>query len=112
MEAQIITVLAEADRPLTTGEVLERLGADSGLSYSTVVTTLTRLHRKGALARHRHGRAFRYQAMADAADLTALRMNRLLAEDPDRASVLRRFVGTLDPGDEDVLRDLLRDAGE
>ncbi|WP_030166451.1 BlaI/MecI/CopY family transcriptional regulator [Spirillospora albida] len=108
LEAQVITVLAEADRPLTTGEVMERL-ADDGLAYSTVVTTLTRLHRKGVAARRRRGRAYRYEAVADAAGLTAYRMNRLLTGEDDRASVLRRFVGALDPGDEEVLRDLLRE---
>ncbi|MFC5751018.1 BlaI/MecI/CopY family transcriptional regulator [Actinomadura rugatobispora] len=112
MEAQILTVLAEAEQPLTTGEVLERLGAGAGLSYSTVVTTLNRLHSKGVASRRRHGRAFRYRAVADAAGLTAFRMNRLLSKEDDRASVLRRFVSSLDPGDEELLRDLLRQDDE
>jgi predicted transcriptional regulator len=38
---------------LTPGEVRDRLDPDSALSYSTVVTTLTRLYEKGALTRHR-----------------------------------------------------------
>ncbi|GAA2117708.1 BlaI/MecI/CopY family transcriptional regulator [Actinomadura napierensis] len=109
LEAQIITVLVEAGAPLTTGEVLKRLGPGGGLSYSTVVTTLTRLHKKGAAVRSRHGRAFRYRAVADAAALTASRMSRLLSDEADRASVLRRFVSTLDPDDEEILRELLRD---
>lgn len=107
LEAQIVTVLTEAGGALTTGEVLERLGAEAGLSYSTVVTTLTRLHRKGIVTRRRHGRAFRYRAVADATGLTAFRMNRLLSREDDRASVLRRFVSGLDPDDEELLRDLL-----
>jgi predicted transcriptional regulator len=32
---------------LTAGEVLERLPPDQKLSYSAIVTTLTRLHDKG-----------------------------------------------------------------
>lgn len=107
LEGHIVTVLVEAGRPLTPGEVLEVLGASTALSYSTVVTTLTRLYEKGALTRKRHGRAFRYGAVADAAGLIAGRMNRLLIEEPDRASVLRRFVSTLDPQDEEILRELL-----
>jgi hypothetical protein len=44
----------------------------------------------------------------DAAGLVAERMSRLPAAEPDRGSVLRRFVSTLDDGDEQLLRDLLR----
>ncbi|MGI5200443.1 BlaI/MecI/CopY family transcriptional regulator [Spirillospora sp. CA-108201] len=108
LETQIINVLTEADRPLTTGDVLKALGSEATLSYSTVVTTLNRLHTKGVATRRRHGRAFRYEAVADAAGLTAFKMSRLLREEHNRASALRRFVSTLDPGDEELLRDLLQ----
>ncbi|HET6479907.1 MAG TPA: BlaI/MecI/CopY family transcriptional regulator [Actinoplanes sp.] len=37
-------------------DLLDRRGA---LAYRTVVTTLTRRFEKGAVARHRDGRAFR-----------------------------------------------------
>jgi hypothetical protein len=36
-------------------------------------------------------------------------MARLLAGEPDRTSVLRRFVSTLTSRDEEILRTLLRD---
>jgi predicted transcriptional regulator len=108
LEAQVVTVLVEAGVPLTPGEVRERLDPAGTLSYSAVVTTLSRLHDKGALTRHRDGRAFRYGAVADAAALVARRMNDLLAAEADRASILRRFVGALSDDDERLLRDLLR----
>ncbi|MFC5823596.1 BlaI/MecI/CopY family transcriptional regulator [Nonomuraea insulae] len=111
LEAQVITVLSASDRPLTTGEVLDGLGAPAGLTYSTVITTLNRLAVKGAVRRQRDGKAFRYTAIADAAGLVAANMNRLLTEESDRASVLRRFVSGLEPGDEAILRDLLDDPG-
>ncbi|GGQ19063.1 BlaI/MecI/CopY family transcriptional regulator [Streptosporangium pseudovulgare] len=109
LEAQIITALSASDRPLTTGEVLERLGDPAGLTYSTVITTLNRLAKKGAVTRRRDGRAFRYTAIADAPGLVAAHMNRLLAKEDDRTSVLRRFVSGLEPGDEEILRHLLSD---
>jgi predicted transcriptional regulator len=105
----VITALAAAPGPLTPGEVRDLLDPAGALSYSAVVTTLTRLHEKGAVARHRDGRAFRYGALSDAAGLVAERMSRLLADEPDRATVLRRFVGTLDDRDEETLRALLRE---
>ncbi|WP_460308224.1 BlaI/MecI/CopY family transcriptional regulator [Actinocorallia aurea] len=106
LEGQIATVLTEAGIALTPAEVRDRLPE---LSYSTVVTILTRLYDKGAATRRRDGRSYRYEAVSDAAALVAGRMSRLLTEEPDRASVLRRFVGTLSEQDEEFLRGLLNE---
>ncbi len=102
-----MTVLDSAVRPLTPGEVRDRLEPAGSISYSTVVTTLTRLFDKGAVARHRDGRAFRYGALSAPAGLVADRMSRLMEVEPDRATVLRRFVSNLSPDDERLLRELL-----
>ncbi|GAA1360684.1 BlaI/MecI/CopY family transcriptional regulator [Catellatospora chokoriensis] len=112
LESQIVTVLTEAGVALTPGQVRDRLAAQADLSYSTVVTILTRLHAKGAVIRERRGRAYHYAAVRDAAGLVADRMTRLLAAESDRGSVLRRFVGGLDADDEQILRALLRDETE
>ncbi|NUT46758.1 MAG: CopY family transcriptional regulator [Saccharothrix sp.] len=101
-------VLNDADAPLTPAEVRDVVDPSGRLSYSTVVTTLTRLHDKGMASRTRDGRAYRYTATTDPSSLTAWRMGRLLESEPDRASVLTRFVDALDEDDERVLRDLLR----
>ncbi|GAA2358378.1 hypothetical protein Cme02nite_34470 [Catellatospora methionotrophica] len=112
LESQIVTVLTDAGLALTPGEVRDRLAPEADLSYSTVVTILGRLHIKGAVIRERDGRAYRYAAVRDAAGLVAERMTRLLSAESDRTSVLRRFLGSLDAGDERILRDLLRDEAE
>ncbi|KAA9166151.1 BlaI/MecI/CopY family transcriptional regulator [Amycolatopsis acidicola] len=110
LATEILTVLTEAEAALTPGEVLERLPQDRKLSYSTVVTTLTRLHEKDAVTRERDGRAFRYSANGDPSTLVAWRMSRLLDAEADHASVLTRFVSDLSEKDEQTLRNLL--AGE
>ena len=104
-----MTVLDATPRTLTPGEVRDLLEPDGSLSYSTVVTTLTRLYEKGAVARHRDGRAFRYGALAAPAGLVADRMSRLMSVEPDRATVLRRFVANLNADDERLLRELLEE---
>ncbi|MEV6346798.1 BlaI/MecI/CopY family transcriptional regulator [Actinoplanes sp. NPDC051851] len=109
LEKEVMTVLGESGRPLTPGEVRELLDPSGELSYSTVVTTLTRLYEKGSAVRHRDGRAFRYGAPAGPAGLVADRMHRLLEVEADRASVLRRFVSNLNPKDEELLRTLLHE---
>lgn len=115
LESAVLAVLWDAGEPLSPGQVRDRLAAGEGdLSYSTVVTILSRLHEKGALARSRDGRAFRYTPVADKAGLTARRLSALLNRAPDREAVLSRFVDDLSDGDEALLRTLLaerRDRG-
>ncbi|GAA2859590.1 BlaI/MecI/CopY family transcriptional regulator [Nonomuraea rubra] len=109
LEAAVLAVLRDAGSSLTPGQVRDLLDPTGGLSYSAVVTTLVRLHGKRAVTRRREGRAYRYGALTDAAGLLAQRMNALLNAEDDRATVLRRFVGELEPGDEELLRRLLAD---
>jgi predicted transcriptional regulator len=90
--------------------VQERLGG--GLAYTTVITILTRLHAKGAVARERAGRSFVWTAVADEAGLAALRMRKVLDAETDREAVLASFVTALSPNDERLLRELLADVPE
>lgn len=108
LEAEILDLLWRCGGALTPSDVQQRL-VDTGstLSYSTVVTILTRLHTKGALARRRDGRAFRYHPLADRAGLAARSMRRLLDRQADRDSVLTHFVSDLSDRDEQLLRRLL-----
>lgn len=105
LEAEILAVLQEAPGPLTAGQVMERLGG--GLAYTTVVTTLSRLHDKRVLSRVPAGRAFAYAPVTDAPGLIARRMHKVLEDGPDRRQVLTRFVSELPTGDAELLRALL-----
>ncbi|MFF3249132.1 BlaI/MecI/CopY family transcriptional regulator [Streptomyces sp. NPDC002870] len=105
LEAQVLAALRQAPRPVNAAWVQERLGGD--LAYTTVMTILTRLHIKGAVARERVGRSFEWTPVADEAGLAALRMRRVLDAETDRQAVLASFVTVLSPGDERLLRDLL-----
>jgi predicted transcriptional regulator len=111
----VLEILRQADRPLTPGQVLDRLhsAGSKPLAYTTVVTTLSRLHDQGIADRFRAGRAFAYRAAADEAQLAGRRMRRLLDAEHDRAGVLASFVDGLSARDEQVLRELLgNDLGE
>ncbi len=108
LEAEVMGVLRAAARPLTPSEVRERLPARPGgdLSYSTVVTIMSRLYTKGLLGRERAGRGFRYRPV-DEASLAAGRMARALDAGADRDAVLSRFVSGLSGRDASLLRELL-----
>jgi predicted transcriptional regulator len=100
-----------AEGALTVAEVAAALDGDP--AYTTVLTTLTRLHDKGALTREPRGRGFAYAlaaapAAVDAAR-TARQMRRLLEAEGRRDDVLARFVAELDPADATRLRRFLAD---
>ena len=105
LESEVLALLHDSPRALTPGEVVDRLGG--ALSYSTVVTVLSRMHDKGLLTRAKHGRAYAYAPVDDSHGLTARRMRQVLESDPDRAAVLTRFVDSLPARDEQLLRHLL-----
>ncbi|WP_214108744.1 BlaI/MecI/CopY family transcriptional regulator [Acrocarpospora catenulata] len=105
LESEVMAALQHAAQPLTPAQVQDRLTAD--LAYTTVVTILTRMHAKGLAARSKEGRSFRYRPVDDETGLAARRMHQVLEGEPDRESILARFVDTLSEGDERLLRRLL-----
>jgi predicted transcriptional regulator len=104
-EAELLDLLQQAGAALTPGEVAERL--DGELTYSSVVTILTRMHTKGLLTRTQRGRAYAYAPVTDDAGFAARRMRTVLEERPDREAVLARFADGLSDTDADLLRQLL-----
>jgi len=109
LETEVLATLVAAGRSMTAGEVQAQLGGDP--AYTTVMTTLSRLHDKGALTRKRSGRAFAYGLAGDSravdAAVTARRMRKVLDAGTDRNVALTRFVSELEPEDERLLADLL-----
>jgi predicted transcriptional regulator len=105
LENEVLAALASG--PMTPREVRRHLGEE--LAYTTVMTTLARLHEKGAATRESAGRTFTYQ-LADGASVQARTMRRALDAGLDREQVLARFLDELGPDDVPVLRRLLRQA--
>ncbi|MEV8125436.1 BlaI/MecI/CopY family transcriptional regulator [Streptomyces sp. NPDC085944] len=104
-EAEILGLLQQAEGALTPGEVADRLGGE--LTYSTVVTILTRMHTKQLLNRTKRGRAYTYAPVTDDPGFAAHRMRTVLEERRDREAVLARFADSLSDTDADLLRQLL-----
>ncbi|MFF2191319.1 BlaI/MecI/CopY family transcriptional regulator [Streptomyces sp. NPDC058157] len=105
LESQVLAALGKAPGPVTAAWVQESVAGD--LAYTTVMTILTRLHAKGAVARERAGRSFEWVPVANEAGLAALRMRKVLDGESDREAVLASFVTGLTAGDERLLRELL-----
>lgn len=107
LEAEVLAHLWAAPGPMTPGEVLDAMGDD--LAYTTVMTILARLWKKGLAERTRIGRAYAYRPKVTEAELTARRMRATLDRASDREAALSRFVGTLSKRDERALRRMLGD---
>src|SRR5688572_28200329 len=80
-----------AGPPATVREITDRMRGRVDRAYTTVMTTLERLHRKGHLDRVKEGLAWRYSARFDAAGYERALADSLAAElleRPDDAGVL------------------------
>lgn len=106
LEQAVMDVLWRHDRPLTVREAADALARDD-LAYTTVMTVLDRLTKKGFLRRERVGRAWAYwpaasremyitQLMLDALELTG-----------DRDAALQHFARSVSAPEAAALRDAL-----
>lgn len=108
LEAAVMNVLWDRGGRLTPGEVHEVLAEQRALAYTTVMTILVRLWRKGRLDRRRDGRAYAYRPVQTREEHAATRMSELLVSVGDRTTALGHFVEELDPADLAQLRRMLR----
>jgi len=93
---------------LTTREVLDALTGERQLAYTTVMTILVKLWKKGLVERHKDGRAYAYHAVQTREQWTARRMGELLAVADNRSAALSYFLSDMSKNDVDQLRRLLR----
>ena len=94
--------------PMTVREVLEDLSEQRSPAYTTVMTVLTILHRKGWLRRDLDGRAWRYQPVLSREQYAARLMREALDEGVDREAVLARFVEQVSEEETEALRRLVQ----
>ncbi|MBL7625429.1 BlaI/MecI/CopY family transcriptional regulator [Frankia sp. AgB1.8] len=104
LERSVMDVLWDSVGWLTAREVAARLHHERDLAYTTVLTVLERLERKGFVQRQRAARAHRYKA-ADAREVVvADAMLEALGTADDRGSALVRFVGAVSAEEAEILR--------
>ena len=109
LESVVMEHLWSADRHLTVREVLSLIDRSPPLAYTTVLTVMDNLHRKGFLQRERDGRAFRYRPAKDRAEHTADLMHELLGDSGDASVTLLRFFDQMSPAEIKRLKRVLGD---
>ena len=107
LEAVIMRRVWDHEGPVTVRELYEELQRERAIAYTTVMSTMDNLHRKGWLARERDGKAYRYTAVANREEYSARLMREALAEAGDTEAVLSHFVAAMDGGQAEALRAVL-----
>ncbi|NMI01520.1 BlaI/MecI/CopY family transcriptional regulator [Pseudonocardia acidicola] len=111
LEAAVMDVLWRLPGPHRVRDVLEQLAPERKLAYTTVMTVLDNLHRKGWVCREMDGRAYRYLPSASREEVTARALRDLLDSSGDVEAVLLHFARSVSARESEVLLDALSDAG-
>ena len=103
LERAVMAQLWSADGPLTVRDVHDRLERE--LAYTTVMTVLGRLAKKGLVRQERDGKAYRYAAASSREQMAAEVMIDALGDvGEDRTAALVAFVDRVGPEEADALR--------
>jgi predicted transcriptional regulator len=97
-------------RPATVRDVHAALNQRTPLAYTTVMTVLDRLWRKGLVKRELRGRAYEYTPVRSQAEHTAALMHEVLARSADRRAALAHFVERMKKKDEAELIQLTQES--
>ncbi|MEV0285904.1 MULTISPECIES: BlaI/MecI/CopY family transcriptional regulator [unclassified Kribbella] len=110
LESVVMECLWNRSEPATVRSVLEEVQTSRKVAYTTVLTVMDNLYRKGFLARELHGRAHEYWTTRSRADYAAELMNDALAQSGDPTAALLRFVQQIPPEEAAKLQQLLSQA--
>jgi len=108
LEAVIMHRVWDHADPVTVRELFDELQQERVIAYTTVMTTMDNLHRKGWLTRVKEGKAYRYTATASREEYSARLMREALDDGGDTQAVLSHFVAQMDGEESEVLRAVVR----
>jgi predicted transcriptional regulator len=108
LETVIMHRVWDHDGPVTVRELFDELRQQRVIAYTTVMSTMDNLHRKGWLARVKEGKAYCYTATASRAEYSARLMREALAGGGEAEVVLSHFVAQIDGEESEVLREVVR----
>jgi predicted transcriptional regulator len=108
LESVIMQMVWDRGRPVTVRQLFDQLSQDRVIAYTTVMSTMDNLHRKGWLTRVKEGKAYRYTATASREEYSARLMREALAGGGDTEAVLRHFVAEIGGEESTVLRNVVR----
>jgi predicted transcriptional regulator len=108
LESEIMRRLWHRAKPTTVRELVDELQRDREIAYTTVMTVLDNLHKKGWLRRELDGRAYRYEPVSSGDEYSAELMRDALDTSPDHVAAFAHFLKQLTPEEVDALADAYR----
>jgi predicted transcriptional regulator len=108
LEAAVMERLWARATPSTVRDVHTDLQRDRQIAYTTVMTVMDKLFKKGVLRRELDGRAYRYTPVLDQADYSADLMRQALDAGSDHAAVFLRFLQRMTPDESAALAEAYR----
>ncbi|WP_233160138.1 BlaI/MecI/CopY family transcriptional regulator [Pseudonocardia sp. MH-G8] len=107
LEGAVMQHLWAADGGATVREVYEQMRQSRQIAYTTVLSTIHNLHRKGRLTRELEGKAHRYRPTATRAEYSAAVMREALTSGGDSEAILSHFVEQMSTEESRRLQELL-----
>ena len=109
LENSIMQVMWSSDKPLVVREVRERMRYGRPVAYTTVMTVMNILFRKGVLRREKYGRAWRYWPAESREEHDARIMLEVLRSGGEAWMTMRRFLECVDDDGLASIRDAMHD---
>jgi len=104
LEALIMDRLWSWGRPATVRAMHDDLAREREIAYTTVMTVMDNLHRKGVLVREKNGRAYVYQPTKSRGAYTAELMHEALQEGADLTATFAHFCRQMTAAEVKALR--------
>lgn len=108
LEAAIMDRLWSYGRAVNVREVLEDMQQDRTIAYTTVMTVMDKLHKKGWLRRRLVSRAYVYEPVSTREGYTAQLMREALTTSDNQAAAFVHFLSGLSPREAEALRIALK----
>ena len=105
LEAQVMRRIWVRGKPATVRDIVGDLRRERPIAYTTVMTVMDNLRKKGWLRREPDGRAYRYEPLISGAEYSASLMRQALEASNDRPAVLMHFIGELSTEEADALHE-------
>ncbi len=108
LEAQVMRRVWARGGAVTVRDILGDLQQQRPIAYTTVMTVMDNLRKKGWLSRRPDGRAYRYEPLVSGEEYSAGLMRQALEAGGDRPAVLMHFIGELSAEEADALDEAYR----
>ncbi|MCZ0914048.1 BlaI/MecI/CopY family transcriptional regulator [Gordonia sp. Swx-4] len=106
LERAVMDVLWGASAAMSVHDIVDAL-ADRDLAYTTVLTVVTNLHKKGFAGREKISRAYRYFPLQSREEATSQTLRQVLDASGDSTAVLMHFARMVTPEEREVLSEHL-----